>query len=88
MKNHRSLALGVALGLFAAGCSQQAEKAATAAKQAESAAKDAAAAAQSAATDAVRDPDDRMPTLVDAAQWAAHFAKHPRSFVKSFVLNR
>ncbi len=40
------------------------------------------------ATDAVRDPDDRVPTLVDAAQWAAHFAKHPRSFVRSFVLNR
>ena len=41
-----------------------------------------------AVTDAVRDPDDRVPTLVDAAQWAAHFAKHPRSFVRNFVLNR
>jgi len=39
-------------------------------------------------TDAVRDPDDRMPAVVDAASWAKHFAKHPRSFVRSFVLNR
>ena len=43
---------------------------------------------RSTATDAVRDPDDRMPAVVDAASWAAHFAKHPRSFVRSFVLNR
>jgi hypothetical protein len=41
-----------------------------------------------AATDAVRDREDRMPAVVDAAQWATHFAKHPRSFVRSFVLNR
>jgi predicted ATP-grasp superfamily ATP-dependent carboligase len=40
------------------------------------------------ATDAVRDPDDRMPAVVDAAQWVRHFAKHPRSFVRSYVLNR
>jgi predicted ATP-grasp superfamily ATP-dependent carboligase len=40
------------------------------------------------ATDAVRDPDDRMPSVVDTAQWVQHFAKHPRSFVRSFVLNR
>jgi hypothetical protein len=40
------------------------------------------------ATDAVRDPDDQMPALVDAAQWVRHFARHPRSFVRSFVLNR
>lgn len=39
-------------------------------------------------TDAVRDPDDARPSYVDAAQWAAHFAKHPRSFVRSFVLNK
>lgn len=39
-------------------------------------------------TDAVRDPDDRMPALVDAASWVRHFARHPRSFVRSFVLNR
>ncbi len=39
-------------------------------------------------TDAVRDRDDRMPALVDAASWLRHFARHPRSFVKSFVLNR
>lgn len=39
-------------------------------------------------TDAVRDPEDRMPALVDAASWVRHFAKHPRSFVRSFVLNR
>jgi predicted ATP-grasp superfamily ATP-dependent carboligase len=41
-----------------------------------------------AATDAVRDPDDTKPALVDAAQWIQHFARHPRSFVRSFVLNR
>lgn len=40
------------------------------------------------ATDAVRDSDDRMPAVIDAAQWVQHFARHPRSFVKSFVLNR
>jgi D-aspartate ligase len=40
------------------------------------------------ATDAVRDPDDRMPAMIDAAQWVQHFARHPRSFVRSFVLNR
>lgn len=39
-------------------------------------------------TDAVRDPDDRMPAVIDAASWVRHFAKHPRSFVRSFVLNR
>ena len=41
-----------------------------------------------AATDAVRSADDRMPALIDTAQWVGHFAKHPRSFVRSFVLNR
>jgi predicted ATP-grasp superfamily ATP-dependent carboligase len=40
------------------------------------------------ATDAVRDPDDNMPAVIDAASWVQHFAKHPRSFVRSFVLNR
>jgi hypothetical protein len=40
------------------------------------------------ATDAVRDPDDRMPSFVDAAQWVKHIGQHPRSFVRSFVLNR
>jgi D-aspartate ligase len=39
-------------------------------------------------TDAVRDPGDRMPAVIDAASWAQHFAKHPRSFVRDFVLNR
>jgi hypothetical protein len=37
-----------------------------------------------AATDAVRDPDDRMPARVDTLRWATDFAKHPRSF----LLNR
>jgi predicted ATP-grasp superfamily ATP-dependent carboligase len=40
------------------------------------------------ATDAVRDPGDTRPGLIDAAQWARHFARHPRSFVRSFVFNR
>jgi D-aspartate ligase len=41
-----------------------------------------------AATDAVHDRDDRMPAAVDTARWMTDFAKHPRSFVNSFVLNR
>jgi predicted ATP-grasp superfamily ATP-dependent carboligase len=41
-----------------------------------------------AVTDAVRDPDDQMPMVIDTAQWVQHFAKHPRSFVRSFVFNR
>jgi predicted ATP-grasp superfamily ATP-dependent carboligase len=41
-----------------------------------------------ALTDAVRYPGDPMPAMIDAAQWVKHFAKHPRSFVRSFVLNR
>lgn len=43
---------------------------------------------QPAVTDAVRDPDDRMPAVIDTAQWVQVFARHPRSFVRSFVLNR
>jgi len=39
-------------------------------------------------TDAVRDSDDMKPGLVDSATWVKHFAKHPRSFVRDFVLNR
>jgi D-aspartate ligase len=40
------------------------------------------------ATDAVRDPDDRMPAVIDAAQWVGHFVRHPRSFLREYVLNR
>ncbi len=40
------------------------------------------------ATDAVRDPDDRKPAWVDGASWIGGFARHPRSFVNGFVLNR
>lgn len=43
---------------------------------------------RAAATDAVRDPEDQKPAMIDAMQWVSHFAKHPRSFVRSFVLNR
>jgi D-aspartate ligase len=43
---------------------------------------------QATATDAVRDPHDQMPAVIDAAQWVRHFARHPRSFVRSFILNR
>lgn len=43
---------------------------------------------KSTATDAVRDADDPKPAMIDAAMWVKHFAKHPRSFVRSFVLNR
>ena len=41
-----------------------------------------------AVTDAIRDPADRKPSMIDSVQWLRHFAKHPRSFVRSFVLNR
>jgi D-aspartate ligase len=40
------------------------------------------------ATDAVRDGDDWLPAVIDAAQWVHHFARHPRSFMRSFVMNR
>ena len=43
---------------------------------------------EASATDAVRDPKDRLPSVIDSAAWIRHFAKHPRSFVRSFVLNR
>lgn len=39
-------------------------------------------------TDAVRDPDDRMPAVIDATQWAGHFMRHPRSSLRDYVLNR
>ncbi len=40
------------------------------------------------ATDAVRDEGDRLPALIDTASWIEHFARHPRSFFRSYVLNR
>jgi predicted ATP-grasp superfamily ATP-dependent carboligase len=40
------------------------------------------------ATDAVRDPDDRMPAAIDAAQLAGDFLRYPRSFLRDYVLNR
>lgn len=40
------------------------------------------------ATDAVRDAADPRPAMIDALMWAKHFAKHPRSFVRDFILNR
>jgi len=43
---------------------------------------------KSGVTDAVRDPDDRMPAVIDTALWFEHFALHPRNFVRTFVLNR
>ncbi len=39
-------------------------------------------------TDAVRDREDSMPALIDTARWAREFARHPRSFVRSYILNR
>jgi D-aspartate ligase len=39
-------------------------------------------------TDAVRDPDDRMPAVIDATQWVGHFIRHPRSSLLGYVLNR
>jgi D-aspartate ligase len=40
------------------------------------------------ATDAVRDPDDRLPAVIDATLWVGHFTRHPRSFLRDYVLNR
>jgi predicted ATP-grasp superfamily ATP-dependent carboligase len=40
------------------------------------------------ATDAVREVDDQLPALVDMATWMKHFMRHPRHFVRGFVLNR
>jgi hypothetical protein len=71
MKIHNGFSLACALGLFAAGCDQEAEKAATAAKQAESAAKDAAASATSAAKDVAKSASDAAASAADAAQSAA-----------------
>jgi D-aspartate ligase len=41
-----------------------------------------------AATDAVRDPQDHLPARVDTLKWLVKFARHPRSFARTFVLNR
>jgi hypothetical protein len=46
------------------------------------------ASSAGSATDAVRDPDDPKPAWVDGASWIGGFARHPRSFVNGFVLNR
>ncbi len=46
------------------------------------------AARLGAATDAVRDSEDPLPAVVDTLRWMTDFAKHPRSFVTSYVLNR
>ncbi|MBX3187594.1 MAG: carbamoyl-phosphate synthase [Labilithrix sp.] len=48
----------------------------------------AAAELRGVAADAVRDPEDRMPAVVDAAQWMQEFGLHFRSFMRSFVLNQ
>jgi D-aspartate ligase len=39
-------------------------------------------------TDAVRDPDDRMPAVIDAAQLAGDFMRYPKGFLREYVLNR
>lgn len=41
-----------------------------------------------AVTDAVRDPDDRKPAMIDSISWVQDFARHPRSFFRTFVQNR
>jgi predicted ATP-grasp superfamily ATP-dependent carboligase len=43
---------------------------------------------KASATDAVRDTDDPMPAVVDAAQWGIRLARYPRSSVRDFVINR
>lgn len=40
------------------------------------------------AQDAVWSADDVLPAVVDTAMWLKHFARHPRSFWRSFVRNR
>lgn len=39
------------------------------------------------ATDAVADADDGLPALVDVAQHLAGYARHPRAFVRSMILD-
>ncbi len=41
-----------------------------------------------ASQDAVWSGDDMLPAVVDGAMWLKHFARHPRSFWRSFVQNR
>jgi len=43
---------------------------------------------ESHATDAVRDSADRIPAFLDSVQWVQHFARHPRSFLRSYVWNK
>lgn len=43
---------------------------------------------RAAATDAVSDPTDPLPLGVDIASHLTSFARHPRSFVRSMVLDR
>jgi D-aspartate ligase len=38
--------------------------------------------------DAIEDPNDRLPAFIDAARCLFHFARHPRSFVKQYGLER
>ena len=38
--------------------------------------------------DAVWARGDVMPGVLDSARWVEHFARHPRSFVRQYVLNR
>jgi len=43
---------------------------------------------QEVVTDAVRDVTDPQPSKVDTRAWLREFATHPRSFVRTFILNR
>ncbi|MEQ1672916.1 MAG: hypothetical protein ABL893_18850 [Hyphomicrobium sp.] len=38
--------------------------------------------------DAIWSGEDPMPTVVDSAHWVEHMVRHPRSFVRQYVLNR
>lgn len=38
--------------------------------------------------DAVWSARDPLPSVVDSARWVEHFARHPRSFVRHYVLNQ
>lgn len=38
--------------------------------------------------DAIWSGEDPMPTLVDSAHWVEHMVRHPRSFVRQYVLNQ
>ncbi len=38
--------------------------------------------------DAIEDPNDTLPAFIDAGQYLLNFLRHPRAFLKQYVLER